>query len=143
MPAALARRIAVYTDDETRRLQLDRYCNRVQEQRRSQERRCSKGTQGVDFIELNKGAIVSPASLSPDHGNSLEGKQTPGFVPCNKLVCRAPAVKPEAENLMLMPLALPHTASSAAHTGYNFWCRERCALRVNLFACWRCLLLVS
>ena len=82
----------MYTDDETRRLQLDRYCTRVQEQRRSQTRHYDKGTQCVDYIELNKGAIISPANLCPDHGNSLEGKHTPVFLPCDKLGCRALAV---------------------------------------------------
>ena len=58
VPAALARRIAVYSDNATKQLQLDRQCRAYEKQRRL---RVSRPAEDIDHVLLNKAAIVLPA----------------------------------------------------------------------------------
>ena len=58
VPAALARRIAVYSDNATKQLQLDRQCRAYQKQR---QLRASRTAEDIDHVLLNKAAIVLPA----------------------------------------------------------------------------------
>lgn len=74
VPAQLAERIAVYTDNETKQQQLDRQCQAYKLQRRLQERGQASLTAHIDHVLLNKAAIVIPAA--PDIGR-------PGNLICN------------------------------------------------------------
>lgn len=61
VPAQLAGRIAVYTDNDTKQLQLDRQCQAYKHQRRLKQRGLAQHTQHIDHVLLNKAAIVLPA----------------------------------------------------------------------------------
>lgn len=58
VPAALAQRIAVYSDNATKQLQLDRQCRAYEKQRRL---KVSGPAEDIDHVLLNKAAIVLPA----------------------------------------------------------------------------------
>lgn len=58
VPAALARRIAVYSDNATKQLQLDRQCRAYEKQRRL---RVLRPAEDIDHVLLNKAAIVLPS----------------------------------------------------------------------------------
>ena len=59
VPAALAQRIAVYSDNATKQLQLDRQCQVYEKQRRL---RAGMPAQHIDHVLLNKAAIILPAT---------------------------------------------------------------------------------
>ena len=61
VPAALAHRIAVYSDNATKQLQLDRQCQAYQRQRRIRTQQLEHRAQDIDHVLLNKTAIVLPA----------------------------------------------------------------------------------
>ncbi|KAL0037793.1 hypothetical protein WJX77_012221 [Trebouxia sp. C0004] len=67
VPAQLAERIAMYTDNATKQLQLDRQCNAYKQQRRLRTEQLEQHSQKVDHVLLNKTAILLPAGM-------LEGK---------------------------------------------------------------------
>lgn len=58
VPAALAQRIAVYSDNATKQLQLDRQCRAYEKQRHL---RTTMPAQHIDHVLLNKAAIILPA----------------------------------------------------------------------------------
>jgi len=63
VPAQLAERIAMYTDNATKQLQLDRQCNAYKQQRRLRSQQLEQHSQKVDHVLLNKTAILLPASM--------------------------------------------------------------------------------
>jgi len=63
VPAQLAERIAMYTDNATKQLQLDRQCNAYKQQRRLRTQHLEQHSQKVDHVLLNKTAILLPASM--------------------------------------------------------------------------------
>ena len=73
MPAHLAQRIAVYSDNVIRQLQLDRHCERLESQRRLKARQAGTHNQDTDFVWLNKTAAVLPAATLPGE-NTYTGK---------------------------------------------------------------------
>ncbi|KAL0028705.1 hypothetical protein WJX79_000986 [Trebouxia sp. C0005] len=63
VPAQLAERIAMYTDNATKQLQLDRQCNAYKQQRCLRSQQLEQDSQKVDHVLLNKTAILLPASM--------------------------------------------------------------------------------
>lgn len=61
VPAQLAERIAVYTDNVTKQQQLDRQCQAYKQQRRLKGQGQALCTEHIDHVLLNKAAIVIPA----------------------------------------------------------------------------------
>lgn len=61
VPAALAERIAVYSDNAAKQLQLDRQCQAHQRQRRIRTQQLEHHASDIDHVLLNKTAIVLPA----------------------------------------------------------------------------------
>lgn len=74
VPGPLAQRIAEYSDNATKQSQLNRYCERVQEQRLLKARQHNRQSQYTDFVLLNKTAAVLPTSLLADPEGLLEGE---------------------------------------------------------------------
>lgn len=62
VPTQLAQRIAVYSDNATKQLQLERQCRAYRQQRRLRSQHLENHSQEVDHVLLNKTAIVLPAS---------------------------------------------------------------------------------
>lgn len=62
VPAQLAERIALYSDNATKQLQLDRQCHAYRQQRRCKSQELEQQSDEVDHVLLNKTAIVLPAS---------------------------------------------------------------------------------
>ena len=64
VPAPLANRIAAYSDNESKQLQLDRRCNAIKRQRRLGAHHKNIRRTTLDYVLLNKAAIVLPPCTS-------------------------------------------------------------------------------
>lgn len=83
MPAELAKRISMYTDNATKQLQLDRQCTAYKQQRRLRSQQLAQHSQKVDHVLLNKTAILLPASmLEGTHIKMVSVRHHETFYPC-------------------------------------------------------------
>jgi hypothetical protein len=83
VPAELAKRISMYTDNATKQLQLDRQCTAYKQQRRLRSQQLAQHSQKVDHVLLNKTAILLPASmLEGTHIKMVSVRHHETFYPC-------------------------------------------------------------